>query len=289
MININKLSRSYRLGQQEHIVLNKLDLRIEKGSFVAVLGRSGCGKSTLVKHINAILTPQSGSVSVDGMDTRDKSHIYDIRQKAGMVFQDPDSQAVASIVEDDVAFAPENLGLDEEEIKNRVEFALDAAGISGLRNKSISTLSGGQKQLTAIAGILAMCPEYMIFDESTSMLDPAARKRVIDRVMRLRDELGIAVIWITHYMDEAVKADRVVIINKGSVAADGTPEDVFADTELIRECGLELPPAAELCLRLMRADCPIPRLALDIDDFADMLSGALAAAQEQREVINDRA
>ncbi len=278
MIEIRDLSRTYGSGSNTKHVLEGIDLNIERGTFTAVLGRNGSGKSTLVKHINAILKPQHGSVSVDGMDTGDPRQIYNIRARAGMVLQDPDSQAVASVVEDDTAFAPENLGLDEDEINKRVEFALVAAGISELRKKSISTLSGGQKQLTAIAGILAMCPEYMIFDESTSMLDPLSRKRILECVMRLKSELELSVVWITHYMDEAAAADKVIVVNDGAVAAEGPPKEVFSDIELIEKCGLELPPCAQLCIMLKNAGYAVPRLALNAHDcaalIADMLSDA---------------
>ena len=275
MIEIKELKRQYRRDADTLTVLDGIDLMIEKGSFTAVLGRNGCGKSTLAKHINVILRPQSGSVTVDGMDTRDEDLVYNIRERAGMVFQDPDSQAVASTVEDDIAFAPENLGLDEDETERRIRFALDALKIDGLRRKTISTLSGRQKQLAAIAGILAMRPGYMIFDESTSMLDPASRKRILDCVTKLRDEYGVSVIWITHYMDEAARADRVLIIDKGKIAADGSPETVFLDTELIERCGLELPQCARLCLMLKKAGYDLPRLALDARDLAEMAAGML--------------
>ena len=214
------------------------------------------------------------------MDTRDETLIYDIRERAGMVFQNPDSQAVASTVEDDVAFAPENLGLDEEETERRINFALDALKMNGLRRKSISTLSGGQKQLTAIAGILAMGPGYMIFDESTSMLDPISRKRILECVKALRDEYGISVIWITHYMDEAAQADRVLIIDSGKIAADGTPEAVFSDTGLIERCGLELPQCARLCIMLREAGCKLPRLALNAHELAAMTAEAIGIGGE---------
>ncbi len=283
MIEIRDLSRTYGSGSNKAHVLHGIDMNIERGAFTAVLGKNGCGKSTLVRHINAILKPQRGSVRVDGMDTKDPRRLYDIREKAGIVFQDPDSQSVAATVEDDTAFAPENLGLSEDEISERVEAALRAAGIAELRKKSISELSGGQKQLTAVAGIIAMRPDYMIFDESTSMLDPLARSRVLECVMRLKRELDVSVIWITHYMDEAAAADRVVIINDGKIAADGTPEEVFSDIELIERCGLELPPCAQLCVMLKNAGYDVPRLALNAHDCALLISGMTAAAVKERE------
>lgn len=263
MIEINGLCRSYNKTE----VLKNVTLSFEPGTFTAVLGRNGSGKSTLARHINAILLPQRGYVRVDGLDTSDDSLVYEIRERAGMVFQNPESQAVASIVEDDTAFAPENLGLDTDEIIKRVDTALRDAGIERLRKKPISALSGGQKQLTAVAGILAMRPGYMIFDEGTSMLDPESRKRVMDCVERLKNELGIGVIWITHYMEEAVAADRVIILDCGAIKADGTPEEVFSDTELIADSGLELPPAARLCMRLRKEGFDIP-LTLTAEDCA---------------------
>lgn len=263
MIEINGLCRSYNKTE----VLKNVTLSFEPGTFTAVLGRNGSGKSTLARHINAILLPQRGYVRVDGLNTSDDSLVYEIRERAGMVFQNPESQAVASIVEDDTAFAPENLGLDTDEIIKRVDTALRDAGIERLRKKPISALSGGQKQLTAVAGILAMRPGYMIFDEGTSMLDPESRKRVMDCVERLKNELGIGVIWITHYMEEAVTADRVIIFDHGAIKADGTPEEVFSDTELIADSGLELPPAARLCMRLRKEGFDIP-LTLTAEDCA---------------------
>ncbi len=277
MIEISSLRRKYHIGKETRNVLDGIDLKIEKGSFTAILGRSGSGKSTLIKHINAVLLPQSGKVTVDGMDTNDEKYVYDIRERAGMVFQDPDSQAVASTVEDDVAFAPENLGLDESEINRRVEFAIRSAGISELRDKNINSLSGGQKQLTAIAGIIAMRPEYMIFDESTSMLDPQARKQLFDCVQGLKNELNISVIWVTHYMDEAVAADRIIIVDNGIVAADGTPWEIFSDTDLIERCGLEPPFTINLCAELKKAGYEIPRMPFNIKDCAEMINEIIKA------------
>lgn len=258
MIQITDLYRSYN-GKE---ILKNIDLEIEQGSFTVIAGANGSGKSTLIKHLNAILAPERGSVVVDGMDTRDRDRLFDIRERVGMVFQNPDSQSVASIVEDDTAFAPENLGLDEAETAKRIEFALDAVGISELRRRPVSTLSGGQKQLAAIAGILAMCPKYMVFDEATSMLDPAARRRILDCVKRLRRELGIAVIWVTHYMDEAAEADRLIVLDKAGIAADGSPREIFADAKLIAQCALELPPCAALGARLGRLT-PLPMTAAE--------------------------
>lgn len=271
MIEIKQLSRSYN-GVS---VLDGIDLNIEEGSFTAILGRNGSGKSTLAKHLNAILVPDNGIVLVDGTDTKDEAFVFDVRERVGMVFQNPESQAVASIVEDDTAFAPENLGLPEAEILRRVEYALDAAGIPHLRKKAISTLSGGQKQLTAIAGILAMSPEYMVFDEGTSMLDPNARKRVLDCVMTLKKEQGIGIIWITHYMEEAALADRVIVIDNGRIAADGAPEEIFSDCGLISRAGLDMPQSAQLCLMLRESGLAIPRIAATAAECAEIIHNAL--------------
>ncbi|MGM9937321.1 MAG: ABC transporter ATP-binding protein, partial [Candidatus Ornithomonoglobus sp.] len=243
--------------------------------FTAILGRNGSGKSTLAKHLNAILIPKDGDVFVDGINTKDEKKIFDVRERVGMVFQNPESQAVASIVEDDTAFAPENLGLPEEEILRRVEFALEAAGISHLRGKAISALSGGQKQLTAIAGILAMQPEYMVFDEGSSMLDPLARKRILDCVMSLKKELGISIVWITHYMEEAAAADRVIILDNGQITADGTPEDIFSDCDLILRSGLDMPQSSQLCLMLKESGLPLPAVSTDTASCAKQLAGLI--------------
>lgn len=256
MIRTENLTRTY----QGVKVLDGVNLEIEKGSFTVILGRNGSGKSTLAKHLNALLVPQSGSVTADGMDTSDLRLVFDIRARVGMVFQNPESQQVALIVEDDTAFAPENLGLDENETMSRVEYALAACGISKLRYRALNTLSGGQKQLAAIAGVLAMKPDYIVFDESTSMLDPRSRGRVMDCVMKLRRELNTAVVWITHYMEEAVCADRVIVMDNGMIKADGTPDEIFSDAELIESAGLEMPPAARLCLKLRKAGIDIPIL-----------------------------
>lgn len=267
MIEIKGLCCSFNGSE----ILHNITLNIRRAGFTAILGRNGSGKSTLARHLNALILPQAGDVAVDEINTKDAAHVFDVREKVGMVFQNPESQAVASIVEDDTAFAPENLGLSEEEIERRVENALDAAGIASLRRHSISTLSGGQKQLTAIAGILAMQPDYMIFDEGSSMLDPAARRRLLRCVLKLRDELGIAIIWITHYMDEAQYADRVIILDNGSITADGTPREIFSDRELIARSGLDMPQSAQLCLKLREAGFDIPAVALDPADCAKMI------------------
>lgn len=278
MIEIKKLGCTI----DGSVVLDGIQLNIERGSFTAVLGRNGSGKSTLARHFNALRVPSCGEVLVDGMNTDDETLVYDIRERVGMVFQNPDSQAVASIVEDDTAFAPENLGLDEEEIERHVDFALDAVGISNLRNRPMSSLSGGQKQLAAIAGIVAMRSRYMVFDESSSMLDPAARKKVLECVLKLKRELGTAVIWITHNMEEAAVADRVIILDGGKITADGTPQEIFSDFELVERSGLDMTPSAKLCMRLMREGYPIEKIALTPGECAENIKKMIVAARGRR-------
>lgn len=267
MIEIKNLGCKYG----SDTILNNIDLTITPASFTAILGRNGSGKSTLAKHMNALIIPDSGKVSVDGIDTTDEMRIFDVRKKVGIVFQNPESQAVASIVEDDTAFAPENLGLSPSETEERVNNALAEVGITELRYRPISTLSGGQKQLTAIAGILAMQPEYMIFDEGSSMLDPAARRKLLECVLTLKNKLNIAIIWITHYMDEARNADRIIVLDKGKIIADGTPREIFSNSELIANSGLELPQSTQLSLRLKAAGFDIPYVALTPEECAKLI------------------
>ena len=222
-----------------------ISLDVQKGSFVAIVGMNGSGKSTLAKCFNGLILPTSGSVTVDGMDTRDDSKLWDIRRRVGMVFQNPDNQIVSSIVEDDVAFGPENLGIPPAEIRERVDQALKQVGMYEHRLKGAHMLSGGQKQRIAIAGAVAMRPECIVFDEPTAMLDPKGRERVMSIIRQLNSE-GITAILITHFMSEAVQADRVVVLKNGNVLADRIPREIFSDNELIREAGLELPPVIEL-------------------------------------------
>lgn len=227
-------------------VINNVTLSIEKGSFVAVLGHNGSGKSTLAKHFNAILLPTGGKVYVCGMDTAEEERLFDIRSRVGMVFQNPDNQLVATIVEEDVAFALENLGVEPNEIRRRVDEALQAVGMYEYRNHSAHQLSGGQKQRVAVAGVIAMEPECIVMDEPTAMLDPKGRREVMETIKRLNKERGITVVLITHYMDEAAKSDRIVVMDKGKLVLDGTPKDVFHNVEKIRKIGLDVPQATEL-------------------------------------------
>ena len=254
------------------LALCDIDLTVERGEFIAVLGHNGSGKSTLAKLTNAILVPESGTVTVDGIDTSDEDKLIDIRRKVGMVFQNPDNQIVATIVEDDVAFGPENLGVAPEEIRKRVDGALKAVGMYEYRLREPHKLSGGQKQRVAIAGIIAMQTGCIVLDEPTAMLDPRGRREVFDTVRRLNREMGITVLFVTHFMDEAVKADRVIVIDSGRLCLDGTPREVFSQTELLRRCGLDVPQSTELCHRLIEKGLDLPGNILDADECVEALS-----------------
>lgn len=250
MIETRALSFIYTGEEGERLVLDNIDLTIERGSFVAIIGHNGSGKSTLAKHFNAVLLPSGGKVYVDGIDTTDEARLFDIRQRAGMAFQNPDNQIVATIVEEDVAFAPENLGVPQKEIVQRVEHALKAVDMWEYREHAAHQLSGGQKQRVAIAGIIAMRPLCVVLDEPTAMLDPQGRKEVLKTIQSLNKDEGITIILITHYMNEAAMADRVVVLDGGKIAMDGTPREVFSRQEELLELGLEAPQAAALVHRL---------------------------------------
>ena len=256
-----------------------IDLEIEKGSFVAVLGHNGSGKSTLAKHMNAVLLPGGGAVYVAGMDTRDESLLLEIRRRTGMVFQNPDNQIVANVVEEDVAFGPENLGVPTTEIRRRVDDALAAVGMEKFARHAPHLLSGGQKQRIAIAGIIAMEPECIVLDEATAMLDPAGRREVLDTVHRLNRERGITVVLITHHMSEAEDADRVIVMNDGVVAMDGTPRQVFARVEELHGFGLAAPDTVELLDGLRQAGLPVTLDSLTVEQCADTICRALGAAE----------
>ena len=258
-------------------VVDGLSLAIPEGQFVAVLGRNGCGKSTLAKLINGILVPSSGRVTVDGMDTSDDARLIDIRRTVGMVFQNPDNQIVATIVEDDVAFGPENLGIPPEQIRRDVDEALKAVGMYELRGREPHRLSGGQKQRVAIAGIIAMKTKCIVMDEPTAMLDPRGRQEVMDTVRMLNKELGITVVLITHYMDEAVKADRVIVMNDGAIELDGTPNTVFSNVEKIKSLGLDVPQATELAYRLRKTGMNLSGDILNENECAEAIINALEA------------
>ena len=252
-------------------VFEDLSLTVEEGSFVAVLGSNGCGKSTLAKHFNSILLPCGGKVYVCGLDTANEDLLIRIRRTVGMVFQNPDNQIVANVVEEDVAFGPENLGVASPEIRRRVDQALKQVGMYEFRAHAPHLLSGGQKQRVAIAGVIAMEPKCIILDEPTAMLDPKGRREVIDTVMRLNREKHITVVLITHHMDEAAKAQRVVVLHKGSVAADGTPRQVFSQVELLHKLGLAAPETVELCYELNQNGFALPLDALDTQECAQAL------------------
>ena len=267
MIKIEGLTSKYSSEGNVTFALDSVNIEINSGEVVAILGRNGSGKSTLAKHLNAIMLPDSGRVLVDALDTRDHVNTYMIRRNVGMVFQNPENQMVSSVIEDDVAFAPENLGLSREEIRKRVDEALIAVGMYEERFKAPRLLSGGQKQRVAIAGIIAMQPDYIVLDEATAMLDPAGRKEVMDTVLRLNKEKNITVIMITHFMDEAARADRIIVMDNGKTLRDGTPREIFSDEEEIERLGLSLPPASELSHRLIKAGINLPKDSLCEEDL----------------------
>ena len=258
-------------------VFDDLNLSIEEGSFVAVLGHNGCGKSTLAKHFNAVLLPEGGSVHVFGMDTSDESLLVDIRRTVGMVFQNPDNQMVANVVEEDVAFAPENLGVPSEEIRRRVDEALKLVGMYDYRLHAPHLLSGGQKQRVAIAGVIAMRPRCIVLDEPTAMLDPHGREEVISTIERLNREMGITVVLITHHMTEAIRAQRVIVMDAGRILADGTPKEVFPQIELLESVGLTVPATTKVLYALNQAGFDLPLDALSTEECAQVLLAAIGA------------
>ncbi len=277
-ISIKNVCFSYaeETDPQPHVnAVDGVSLDVNKGEFVAVIGHNGCGKSTLAKHLNAMLLPDSGKVYVDGDDTADEQKTWDIREKVGLVLQNPDNQLVASIVEEDVAFGPENLGVDPKEIRQRVDNALKAVGMYEYRTHAPYKLSGGQKQRVAIAGILAIQPKCIVLDEPTAMLDPSGRNEVMSTLLKLNKEDGITVVLITHYMDEAVLADRVVVMDSGKVLTEGTPDEVFSQVELLKKHRLDVPQAAELAYRLRGCGVKIDRIPLKREDCVKLLEEAI--------------
>ncbi len=256
-------------------VLDGLTLSVEPGSFVAVLGHNGSGKSTLAKHFNAILLPSGGKVYVGGVDTAEEGRLQDVRRQVGMVFQNPDNQIVASVVEDDVAFGPENLGLPPEEIRERVDAALKAVGMTEFLHHAPHLLSGGQKQRVAIAGVLAMRPRCVVLDEPTAMLDPVGRQEVMSTILELKEKFGITLVLITHHMDEAARADRLIVMHEGHIVADGKPSEVFRDVDGLRALGLEVPETVSLLHELRRHGVDAPLDALDPDACARALKALL--------------
>ena len=273
IIKTEQLEYSYSTDDNEppRVVLHGLDLEIEKGTFVVIIGHNGSGKSTLAKHFNAILLPQGGRVFVGGADTSDEKLTLEIRKRVGMVFQNPDNQLVATVVEEDVAFAPENLGYPSAEIRNRVDEALKIVGMYEYREHAPHLLSGGQKQRVAIAGVLAMEPECIVFDEPTAMLDPRGRESIIKVIRNLRDNHGVTIVLITHHMDEAIGADRVIVMSDGNIVMDGDPRQVFMDVEALRLANLDVPETTALLYELKKDGFDISLDALTVDECADTI------------------
>ena len=273
IISVEHLAFSYPgiEGGPEVKVFEDLDLKVEEGSLVAILGSNGCGKSTLAKHFNSILLPSGGKVYVCGIDTSLEERIMSVRRRVGMVFQNPDNQIVANVVEEDVAFGPENLGVSSPEIRHRVDKALKQVGMYEYREHAPHLLSGGQKQRIAIAGVIAMEPKCIVLDEPTAMLDPRGRREVIDTIGRLNREKGITIVLITHHMDEAAKCQRVVVLHKGKVAADGAPREIFSQVELLHDIGLAAPETVELCYQLNKEGFDLPLDRLDPEECAQIL------------------
>ena len=274
ILQTENLTYSYSAADGD-VALGGIDIEIEEGSFVVVLGHNGSGKSTLAKHFNSILLPTGGKVYINGMDSGDESAIIEIRRTVGMVFQNPDNQIVANVVEDDVAFAPENLGVEPEEIRRRVDEALTKVNMYEYKEHAPHLLSGGQKQRVAIAGVIAMRPRCIVLDEPTAMLDPSGREEVLRTIRELNHEHGITVVLITHHMNEAIGADRLIVMSDGLVVADGSPPEVFQNVELLRSEGLDVPETTELIWELNKSGMGMPLTALTIDECAETIAAAL--------------
>ena len=271
IINVKDMTFEYVTIDSKFKAIDDLSLEVKQGEFVAIIGHNGSGKSTLSKNLNAILVPTEGDIYIDGMNTKDEAKLWDIRQTAGMVFQNPDNQIVATIVEEDVAFGPENLGIEPKVIRQRVEESLKSVGIYELKDRQPHLLSGGQKQRVAIAGIIAMRPKCIIFDEATAMLDPSGRKEVMNVIKKLNKEENITTLHITHYMEEAVQADRVVVVDKGKKLLEGTPKEVFKNVDLLKKIGLDVPYMTELASLLREEGLDLDDDILTVDEMVDKL------------------
>lgn len=267
IVEVNNVSFEYITEEDNFKAIDDLSLDIAEGEFLVIIGHNGSGKSTLSKNLNAILMPTKGNILIDGMDTREENNLWDIRQTAGMVFQNPDNQIVATVVEEDVAFGPENLGLEPKEIRKRVDESLKSVGIYELKDRQPHLLSGGQKQRVAIAGIIAMKPKCIIFDEATAMLDPSGRKEVMSTIKRLNKEENISVIHITHFMEEAVDADRVIVMEKGKKVLEGTPRKVFSEVDMLKNIGLDVPYMTDLSRELQKEGLCIGSDILTVDEM----------------------
>ena len=272
MIKIENLYHYYSQGKEnETLALDGIDLQIEEGEFVVILGHNGCGKSTLAKHLNSLLLPSQGEVVIDGLNSRDESNLWEIRKKVGMVFQNPDNQLVATTVEEDIAFGMENLGIPQEVMKERITEVLDKVRMSEFRSKPPHLLSGGQKQRIAIAGIIAMRPAYLVLDEPTAMLDPEGRREVIETVLQLNKKEKLTIILITHFMEEAVLADRLVVMENGKIVTQGTPREVFSKVEEIKKLRLDIPQVTEIAYELNKTDKNFPSDILTIEEMVDRI------------------
>ncbi|ACA53895.1 energy-coupling factor transporter ATPase [Clostridium botulinum] len=275
MIKCNDVTYKYESNKEDEstqkIALDKVNLTIKKGDFVVILGRNGSGKSTIAKHMNSLLIPSEGKVYVDNLDTENLENTWDIRNKAGMVFQNPDNQIVATIVEEDVAFGPENLGIPQEEIRSRVDESLKKVNMYDYRRHAPHLLSGGQKQRVAIAGVLAMRPECIIFDEPTAMLDPSGRLEVVNTIKEINKKYGITIVLITHFMEEAVEADKVIVMDSAKVIKEGTPKEIFKEVEMMKKIGLDVPQMTEIAHYLRQHNVEIPSDILTIDEMVDEL------------------
>ncbi len=275
IIEVKDVTFEYTDGERRNTVIKDFSIDIERGSFTVILGHNGSGKSTLAKLLNGLYKPASGEVFVDGISTNDEEREIEVKRRVGMVFQNPDNQLIASIVEEDVAFGPENLGFEPDEIRRRVDKALSDVGMSEFARSTPHRLSGGQKQRIAIAGILAMTPECIVLDEPTAMLDPKGRAEIISTVERLNRENGITIVLITHFMEEAQNADRAVVMDNGKIIADATPREVFSDAAMLREAGLDLPQTTELLYRLKENGLSVSTDVISIEDTADVIRKAV--------------